>query len=225
MRKIDLHSLVARSHDRSVGRLAEDRLDVVEQFSHFGRLAWAESLGKRWWPARQERTANVPQVLDHIRLLRCDMLQALSHLLGSGFVGRRQLGSDLGDATINIATRTDQKKRSAYGDHVAITHDPHLNILAVHLCAVGAFQICQHNLVVIFLQFEVITADTLIVELNRVAFLATDRHRGRQVVKDFTAVRAVQNSKSDVSHEAMKPCSAQRSDCPVAYRQIESFSS
>jgi hypothetical protein len=116
-------------------------------------------------------------------------------------VGRRLLpGRDLGDAAVNVAVRPDEKKGAADGDHVAVAEDPHLDVLAVDLRAVGALQVGGDDLVAVVLEFEVIPADPLVVQLDRIAVLAADRDRRGHVFKHTAAVGAMQDAESDQSH-------------------------
>lgn len=83
---------------------------------------------------------------------------------------RRELGGDLGDPLVDVALRADQKERPAEGDHgAAVTDDPHLDVLAVDLGAVGALEVGEDELVLVVLELEVVAADPLVVELDRVA--------------------------------------------------------
>lgn len=104
-------------------------------------------------------------------------------------VGRRLVpGRHLGDPAVDVAVRPDEEQRTSDGDHVAVANDPHLDVFAVDLRAVGALQVGGNDLVVVFLELEVVTADPLVVELDRVALLAADRHRRGQVGEHTAAV-------------------------------------
>ncbi len=64
-------------------------------------------------------------------------------------------------------------------------------IFAVNPRAVGAFQIGEDQFFLVFLDFDVEAADPFVVELNRIAFLATYCDRRIQVSKDLAAIRTV----------------------------------
>ena len=66
--------------------------------------------------------------------------------------------------------------------------------------AVGAFQVGGDDLVAVVLELEVIPADPLVVQLDRIAVLAADRHRRGHVFKHTAAVGAMQDAESDQSH-------------------------
>ena len=89
-------------------------------------------------------------------------------------------------------------------DHVAIAEDPQLDVLAVDLGAVGALQIGDHDLVLIGLDFDVESADPLVVELDRVAFLAADGDGRRQFFEDAAAIGPVQDAQSNLGHKRQR---------------------
>ena len=60
-----------------------------------------------------------------------------------------------------------------------------MSVLAVDTSAVGAFQIGQNQLLLIFLDLDMKATDALIVELNRIAFLAANRNRRRRPSKTW----------------------------------------
>ena len=97
----------------------------------------------------------------------------------------------------NLLARAEYQQRSAQGDHVARAEHPNLHALAVDLRAVGALQVGQHDLVLVFLDLQVEAADPFVVELEGVAFLAADGKRRGHVGEDSPPVGAVQYSQRD----------------------------
>jgi hypothetical protein len=79
-------------------------------------------------------------------------------------------------------------------DDVAVPQDAELDILAVDLGAVRAFQVGQHDLVLVFLNLDVKPAHALVVQLQRVALLAANRHRRLQLVEDAAAIGPIEHA-------------------------------
>ena len=76
-------------------------------------------------------------------------------------------------------------------DHVAVPQDPQLNLFAVDPRPIGASQIGEHDVLLVILYLDVEATDPLVVQLDRVAFFATDRHRRQNVLVHMTAIGAI----------------------------------
>ena len=75
----------------------------------------------------------------------------------------------------HLLLRSVQEHRAADGDHVAIAQNAEMRIVAVDLGAVGAVEVREDDLFLIFLNFQVKAADPLVGQLDVVPFLAADR--------------------------------------------------
>jgi hypothetical protein len=84
-------------------------------------------------------------------------------------------GPQLLHATRDLFARAVQQDRTPDHDHVAKTQNAQLNVFAVHLRAVGALKIGEHQAAVVFLNLDMEATNSIIIELNRVAFLAPDQ--------------------------------------------------
>ena len=113
-------------------------------------------------------------------------LAELGALVAADRARRGRLAAERGQPLGDLFARAEQQHRAAEADDVAVAQDAQLDVFAVDLGAVGAFQIGDDDLVLIFLDLDVKAADALVVELQRVAFFAADvtgvgnpRTRGR----------------------------------------------
>ena len=102
---------------------------------------------------------------------------------------------------VRSRARHPRHPRGSFGDRpfpsgceYRIPEDADLDVFPVDFCAVGAFQICQDELFVIFLDLNVITADPFVVQLDRISFLSSDRNGRRKTFKDTTPIGAVQQT-------------------------------
>ena len=111
-------------------------------------------------------------------------------------VARTAARQPLGD----LLAGAEQQHAAAELDHVAEPQDAKLHVLVVDLRAVGAFQVGDHQAVVIFLNLDVIPADPLVVELDRVALFAADGDRRIEILKDAAPVGAVEHADRDAGH-------------------------
>jgi hypothetical protein len=66
-----------------------------------------------------------------------------------------------------------QQHTSAQKDDVAEAEDAKLAILTIHSSSVGAFEIGEYQVVVVFLDLAMEPADSFVVELDGIPFLAT----------------------------------------------------
>jgi hypothetical protein len=66
--------------------------------------------------------------------------------------------------------------------------------LTFDLGAVGALEVRDHDLVLIFLDLDVEAADALVVELERVSLFAADGDRRGQLVIDTAAIGPVEHA-------------------------------
>jgi len=85
-------------------------------------------------------------------------------------------------------------------DHVTVPEDTKLNVLAVYLRTVGAFQVRQHQTIVILLDFHVESADTFIVQLNRVTLFPTDGDWCFQTIEYSAPIGTIENAQSNQRH-------------------------
>src|SRR4029079_1967932 len=109
----------------------------------------------------------------------------------------------------NFLARAEQQHAAPQADHVTIAKDAKLDVFAVDLGAVGAFQIRDDDLVLVFLNLDVEAADPLVVELDAVPFFASDGYRRGKIVVDAAAVGAVEYPKCDPRHKPPRAdCSA-----------------
>jgi len=77
-----------------------------------------------------------------------------------------------------------------------------LDILVVDFGPICAFQVGQHQAGVVFLYLQVKATDALVVQLDRIAFLATDRDRRIQFIVDAPAIGSVDNTQYNPGHSA-----------------------
>ena len=105
----------------------------------------------------------------------------------AGDIFAAQFGQAMGD----LVARAEQQHRSADRDHVAEPQNAKLDVFAVDLGAVGAFQIGEHELLVIFLNLDVVAADAFVVELDGVAFFAADGDWRHEIGEDAPSIRAI----------------------------------
>ena len=68
-----------------------------------------------------------------------------------------------------------------------------MDALAVDLGAVGALQVGQDQLALVFLDLQVEAADPLVVELDGIAFLPAHGQRRGNLVEGPPAISAIQN--------------------------------
>jgi len=73
---------------------------------------------------------------------------------------------------------------------------------AVDAGAVGAFEVGEDDVAVVFLDLGVEAADALVVEPHEVAFLAADGDRRGEVAEHAAAVHPLQDLKRDARHGA-----------------------
>ena len=129
-----------------------------------------------------------------------DVPQALAHVRGPGRGGGCGVIGHGRDPPLDVGRRADEQQRPAERDHVAVTNDPDLDFLAVDLRAVGALEVRGHDLLVVGLEFQMVSADAVVVELDRVSLLAADRDGCGQVVEDPASIGAVEHSERDERH-------------------------
>ena len=200
MGKVDLDPFGSGAHHRPLGRLAEHRQNVIEQLDELGRLGRAHPLRQGGKLAGEDRHGEVGEVGLTVGARRGDLPQALPELAGTPLLAGGETGRDLGDPPIDVGLRADQDQRAPQRDHVAVANDPHLDVLAVDLRAVGALEIGEDDLVVVLLELEVVAANPFVVELDRVALLAADRDRRGEAFEHLATVGAVQDSEGDIRH-------------------------
>ncbi len=92
------------------------------------------------------------------------------------------------------------RTRAAEGDHVAEAEDAKLDVFAVDLGAVGAFQIGEDDFFAVLLDLQMKAADALVVELDGVAFLTADGDGRGDIVEDATSIGTVQYPQRDQGH-------------------------
>ena len=121
------------------------------------------------------KSSDAPRCSSKRQRLRIDPLrQLLGHQIASlGDAVAAQLFQPVRD----LIARAEQQHRSPQRNHVAEPQDAQLRVFAVDAGAVGALQVGEHQLALVFLDLEVEAADPLVVELDRVAFLAADGDR------------------------------------------------
>src|SRR6185369_14987263 len=93
-------------------------------------------------------------------------------------------GQTLGD----LVPRTKEHHAPADGDNVAVTENTKLNVLAVDFGPVRALQVGNDQPPVVFLNFDMVSAHPLVVELNGISLLAADGDRQREILKDAPPV-------------------------------------
>jgi len=84
-----------------------------------------------------------------------------------------------------------QQKAAANRNQVAVSEDLQLAFRSVDLGTIRTIQIGQHQPFVIPLDLKVATTDTLVVELNVVAFLSSDGQGRLDPLEDLSTVGAV----------------------------------
>ena len=100
----------------------------------------------------------------------------------------------------DLIARAEQEHGSAERNDIAEAEDAKLGVLAVDAGAVGALQVGEHELALIFLDFEMEAADALVVELDGVAFLAADGDGRLKLLEHLAAVGAVEHTEGNASH-------------------------
>ncbi len=70
-----------------------------------------------------------------------------------------------------------------------------MHAFAVDLCAVGAFQVGQYDFVLVFLDFQMIAAHALVVQLDGIAFFPADGQRHRHVGELMSPIGPVDYAK------------------------------
>ena len=70
---------------------------------------------------------------------------------------------------------------------IAGSENSELNRVSVHAAAVGTVQIGEDDLAMILLKFGMQSTDSLIIQLNIVHFLTTDRDRRLQIAIDLAS--------------------------------------
>lgn len=101
---------------------------------------------------------------------------------------------------IDLVAGPENKRASPNGDHVTVTQDPKLHLFVIDLGAVRTFQICQYEIIVILLNLDMKSTNTLVVELDRVTLFATNGDRSAVEVKDLSSVRTFQNAQCNYRH-------------------------
>ena len=95
-------------------------------------------------------------------------------------------------STSDLTASAIQKNRPTHGNHIPKAKNSQLGIFAVNSGTVGAFQIGQHEFFLVFLDFDMKSANPLVVELDRVSFFATNGDRRSQVSVDSPPICAIQ---------------------------------
>jgi len=73
---------------------------------------------------------------------------------------------------------------------IARSQSPDLDGCAVYAGAVSAFEIGDDNIAILVLHFGVVTADSLVVQSQSIAFFATNGNGYRQVAEHATFIDA-----------------------------------
>ena len=182
----------------------QPQLHVLQQLGKLGGLAGTQlggQLGRDQGVQQRLRRRVLAEIQLEIQRHRGRLLVRLTRLQDDprreiGLAKRRQ---PLGD----FLPRAEQHHGPPQADHVAGPQPPELDGLAVDLGAVGAFQVGQHQLALVFLDFQMEAADPLVVELDGVSLLAADSQGGRNILENASPVSAVQNSQGNSCHGAL----------------------
>ena len=110
----------------------------------------------------------------------------------------RQPGGDL-------VTGPEENEGAADVDHITEPQNAQMCLFAVDFGPVGTFEVGEDHFFVIFLQFDMESADSVVVELNRISFFAADGNRGGNIFEHTAPVGAINNTESNTGHGRTKP--------------------
>ncbi len=176
----DLLLVVGRRLGRA-DQIPQPDVNVLQQFGQLGRLPRRQAFGQFGGFERMQRRL-------HVGVVAPVEFEVQRRLMREPFVGlglqrafllrlaRPQPGQTFG----NLVAGPEQQDGAPQADRIADTQNPQLNGLAVHLGPVRAFEIGQDQPIVVLLDLDVKTAHTFVVQLDRVALFASNRHRGLQ---------------------------------------------
>jgi hypothetical protein len=169
-------------------------VDVVENLEELSSLTWRKSIGQLRWG---EGANSIPR-----RASFCVKVKVIG-VRPSSTATRATLVTPFGlcDATCDFFPGAKQQHGPTNRDHISHSEDSQLDILTVDFGPVGTLQIGQDQLFMVLLDFQVEPADAFVVQLDGVAFLTADRDRSGQIGEHAAAVRAIQNTQRDATHE------------------------
>jgi hypothetical protein len=163
-----------------VDHLADARVKVLKKLRQLGSLTGTQSLrnlrenvciSKSWSGSEHFR------VQIEIRLA-----------FGRGTPNVLIRGFWLLKATGDLLSGSEQEHASAEKDYVAEAQNAQLAILAIDPRPIGAFEVRQNKMLIVILNFAVVTTDPFIVQLDRVTFFTPDRDRWPKVGKDTPSI-------------------------------------
>lgn len=172
---------------------ADARMKVLEEFGELGCLAGAQPLGQF-----RERTDRV-ELIDRLHQIGVEF--KIRHIriarrLAVVFVARQSILDSIGD----LVMRSEQEHTSTDEDEVAESKNSKLAVLAVHPRAVGALQIGEHKMIVVFLDLAMEAADAFVVQLDGISFFAPNRDGGLEICEYSPTICPLDNAKGESGH-------------------------